>query len=187
MDDGLSAAVRENFVKLYAADLIYQGTRMVNWDPVLQTALSDDEVESIDKEGFMYRLRYAISDGSGHIDVETTRPETFFGDTAVAVHPEDARYQAFIGKTITLPIVGREIPVLGDEHANPEKGTGAVKITPFHDPNDYEVGQRHDLPLVQCMGFDGIMNEACGKFAGLDLHLPQGGDQRAGRNGCLPR
>ena len=121
MDDGLSAAVRENFVKLYEAGLIYQGTRMVNWDPVLQTALSDDEVESIDKEGFMYRLRYPLSDGSGHIDVETTRPETFFGDTAVAVHPEDARYQAFIGKTITLPIVGREIPVIGDEHANPER------------------------------------------------------------------
>ncbi|TVR11918.1 MAG: valine--tRNA ligase [Planctomycetota bacterium] len=168
MDEGLSQAVRENFVRLYEQGLIYQGTRMVNWDPVLQTALSDDEVEAIECDGAMWRLRYALSDGSGHIDVETTRPETFFADTAVAVHPDDPRYQSAIGKTVTLPIVGRAIPVIADLHANPEKGTGAVKITPFHDPNDYEVGLRHDLPMPQCIGFDGIMTEEAGQFAGQD-------------------
>ncbi|TVR44073.1 MAG: valine--tRNA ligase [Planctomycetota bacterium] len=168
MDEGLSQAVRQIFVQLYQAGLIYQGTRMVNWDPVLQTALSDDEVEAQDLDGSMWRLRYPLSDGSGFIEVETTRPETFFGDTAVAVHASDTRYQSFIGKTVTLPIIGREIPVIADEHANPEKGTGAVKITPFHDPNDYEVGQRHGLPMVQCIGFDGLMTAEAAHYAGQD-------------------
>ncbi|MHC5067520.1 MAG: valine--tRNA ligase, partial [Planctomycetota bacterium] len=170
MDEGLSQAVRENFVKLYEAGLIYQGTRMVNWDPVLKTALSDDEVEMHDQDGFMWKLRYPLADGSGHIDVETTRPETFFGDTAVAVNPEDPRLKDLIGKTVVLPIIGREIPVVGDEHADPSKGTGAVKITPFHDPNDYEVGQRHELPMVQVIDFDGTMTSGAAHYAGMDRY-----------------
>ena len=168
MDPGLSAAVRENFVRLYEQGLIYRGTRMVNWSPQLQTALANDEVEMEEVDGHMWRLRYPLADGSGHIDVETTRPETFFGDTAVAVHPDDPAKKDLIGKRVVLPIVGREIPVIGDEHADPEKGTGAVKITPAHDPNDYAVGQRHDLPLVQVMQLDGRMNEHCAHFAGMD-------------------
>ena len=168
MDDGLSQAVRENFVKLYKAGLLYRGKRMVNWSPALQTALANDEVETEDVAGHMWKLRYPLSDGSGHIDVETTRPETFFGDTGVAVNGDDERYKAMIGKTITLPIVGREIPIVADEHADPTKGTGAVKITPAHDPNDYEVGQRANLPMIQVMNFDGTMNEECAHFAGMD-------------------
>ncbi|MDA3960859.1 MAG: valine--tRNA ligase [Planctomycetota bacterium] len=170
MDEGLSKAVRENFVRLYQAGLIYQGTRMVNWDPVLQTALSDDEVEMHEQDGFMWKLRYQLAEGDGHIDVETTRPETFFGDSAVAVNPEDPRYQKLIGQQVLLPITGRAIPIIGDEHADPSKGTGAVKITPFHDPNDYEVGLRHELALVQCIGFDGVMNEQAAHFAGMDRY-----------------
>ncbi|MFW5882352.1 MAG: valine--tRNA ligase [Planctomycetota bacterium] len=168
MDAGLSRAVRENFVRLYEAGLIYKGERMVNWSPVLQTALSNDEVEMEEVDSCMWKLRYPLSDGSGHIDVETTRPETFFGDTAVAVHPEDPRYAASIGKTVTLPIVGREIPVIGDTHADPGKGTGAVKITPAHDPNDHEVGKRHDLPLVRVIGLDGHMLEGASRYAGME-------------------
>ncbi len=168
MDEGLSNAVKENFVKLYEAGLIYRGTRMVNWSPALQTALANDEVESEDVDGHMWKFRYELSDGSGHIEIETTRPETYFGDTAVAVHPEDERYKALIGKTVTLPIVGREIPIVADDYANPEKGTGAVKITPAHDPNDYELGKRHDLELITVMNFDGTMNEHAAHFAGQD-------------------
>ncbi|MBA3937692.1 MAG: valine--tRNA ligase [Planctomycetes bacterium] len=168
MDDGLSRAVRTMFVALFEKGLIYRGTRMVNWSPVLKTALSDDEVDMKDKPGFLWKLRYPLSDGSGHIDVETTRPETFFGDTAVAVNPADPRYQALIGRTVTLPIVGRLIPIVGDEHADPEKGTGAVKITPAHDPNDYEVGKRHGLPLVRVIGFDGTMTAEATGYAGQD-------------------
>ncbi len=168
MDEGLSRAVRTMFVALFEKGLIYRGTRMVNWSPVLKTALSDDEVDMKDKPGFLWKLRYPLSDGSGHIDVETTRPETFFGDTAVAVNPADPRYQALIGRTVTLPIVGRQIPIVGDEHADPEKGTGAVKITPAHDPNDYEVGKRHKLPLVRVIGFDGTMTAEATGYAGQD-------------------
>ncbi len=168
MDDGLSQAVRNNFVKLYEDGLIYRGTRMVNWSPALQTALSNDEVETEDIPGHMWKMRYPLSDGSGFIDVETTRPETFFGDSAVAVNPNDPRYKDSIGKTVTLPIINRDIPVIGDEHADPEKGTGAVKITPAHDPNDYEVGKRNDLPLIVIMNKDGTMNEKCAHFAGMD-------------------
>ncbi len=168
MDAGLSRAVRTMFVALFEKGLIYRGTRMVNWSPVLKTALSDDEVDMKDKPGFLWKLRYPLSDGSGHIDVETTRPETFFGDTAVAVNPADPRYQALIGRTVTLPIVGRQIPIVGDAHADPEKGTGAVKITPAHDPNDYEVGKRHGLPLVRVIGFDGTMTAEATGYAGQD-------------------
>lgn len=168
MDEGLSKAVREMFVSLHEAGLIYRGTRMVNWCPVQQTALSDDEVDHVEKQGHLWKLQYELVDGSGHIVVETTRPETFFGDTAVAVNPADPRYQAMIGKNVRLPIVGREIPIIGDEHANPEKGSGAVKITPAHDPNDYEVGQRHNLSLIRCIGFDGKMTAEAGPYAGQD-------------------
>ncbi len=168
MDDGLTKAVRTMFVKLFDAGLIYRGTRMVNWCPVQKTALSDDEVEAIEKNGHLWQLKYDLVDGSGHIVVETTRPETFFGDTAVAVNPADPRYQALIGKLVRLPIIGREIPIVGDDYANPEKGSGAVKITPAHDPNDYELGKRHQLPLIRVIDFDGTMTKDAAHFAGMD-------------------
>jgi len=168
MDAGLSRAVRTMFKLLYDQKLIYRGTRMVNWSPVLKTALSDDEVDVKDKQGHLWRLRYPLVDGSGHIEVETTRPETFFGDSAVAVNAADPRYQALIGKRVKLPIVGREIPIIADAHADPEKGTGAVKITPAHDPNDYEVGKRHGLPLVRVIGFDGTMTKEAAHYAGQE-------------------
>ncbi|GDY11444.1 valine--tRNA ligase [Planctomycetota bacterium] len=168
LDDGLSHAVRVQFVRLYQQGLIYRGTRMVNWCPVQRTALSDDEVDHIEKNGHLWKLRYDLEDHSGSIVVETTRPETFFGDTAVAVNPSDERYRALIGKRVRLPIIGRLIPIVGDEHADPTKGSGAVKITPAHDPNDYLVGQRHQLPLVRCIGFDGLMTAEAGPYAGLD-------------------
>jgi valyl-tRNA synthetase len=168
MDEGLSKAVRTMFVKLSDAGLIYRGTRMVNWCPVQRTALSDDEVEAVEKNGHLWQLRYDLVDGSGHIVVETTRPETFFGDTAVAVNPADPRYQAMIGKKVRLPIIGREIPIVGDQHADPEKGSGAVKITPAHDPNDYEVGKRHGLPLIRVIDFDGTMTREAAHYAGQD-------------------
>jgi valyl-tRNA synthetase len=168
MDEGLSRAVRTQFKNLFDAGLIYKGTRMVNWCPVQKTALSDDEVDYIEKNGHLWQLRYELEDGSGHIVVETTRPETFFGDTAVAVNPADERYKHLIGKRVRLPIVGRLIPIVGDEHADPAKGSGAVKITPAHDPNDYEVGKRHNLPLVRCIGFDGTMTAEAAHFAGQE-------------------
>jgi len=168
MDEGLSHAVRVMFNKLHQAGLIYRGMRMVNWCPVQRTALADDEVEAIEKNGHLWKLKYDLVDGSGHIVVETTRPETFFGDTAVAVNPADPRYQAMIGKKVRLPIVGREIPIVGDEHADPDKGSGAVKITPAHDPNDYEVGKRHNLPLIRVIGLDGTMTAETAHFVGLD-------------------
>jgi valyl-tRNA synthetase len=168
MDEGLSRAVRTQFKNLHDAGLIYRGTRMVNWSPVLKTALSDDEVEMREVDGAMWKLRYPLADGPGDIQVETTRPETFFGDLAVAVNPNDPRYQALIGRKVRLPVVGREIPIVGDDHADPEKGTGAVKITPSHDPHDYEVGQRHGLGLLRVIEFDGRMNDQAGPYAGMD-------------------
>jgi valyl-tRNA synthetase len=168
MDEGLSHAVRTQFKRLYDAGLIYRGMRMVNWSPALRTALSDDEVDMKDVEGTMWKLRYPLSDGSGEIQVETTRPETYFGDLAVAVNGQDPRYRELIGKTVRLPLLGRDIPIIADDHANPEKGTGAVKITPSHDPNDYLVGQRHGLGLLQVIGLDGRMNDKAGAYAGLD-------------------
>jgi len=168
MDEGLSRAVREHFVRLYDAGLIYRGTRMVNWSPKLRTALANDEVEMHEVDGKMWRLRYPLADGDGHVDVETTRPETFFGDTAVAVHPDDPRHRDLIGKEVVLPVIGRRIPIVGDDHADPEKGTGAVKITPAHDPNDYEVGRRHDLPLVTVMDETATMTAEAGNYAGMD-------------------
>ncbi|WP_120511722.1 valine--tRNA ligase [Photobacterium salinisoli] len=167
MDEGLSNAVREVFVRLYEDDLIYRGKRLVNWDPKLHTAISDLEVENKDKKGHMWHFRYPLADGvktadgKDYIVVATTRPETMLGDTGVAVNPEDPRYQDLIGKHILLPIVNRRIPIVGDEHADMEKGTGCVKITPAHDFNDYEVGKRHSLPMINILTFDAnIRNEA---------------------------
>ncbi|MFA7521491.1 MAG: valine--tRNA ligase [Halothiobacillaceae bacterium] len=151
LDDGLSEAVREVFVRLYEDGLIYRGKRLVNWDPVLRTAVSDLEVISEEEQGHLWHMRYPLTSGEGHLVVATTRPETMLGDTAVAVHPEDERYRHLIGQTITLPLVGREIPIIGDDYVDPEFGSGCVKITPGHDFNDYAIGQRHDLPLLNVL------------------------------------
>lgn len=168
LDEGLSSAVREVFVRLYEKGLIYRGKRIINWDPAARTALSDIEVEYKEVQGNLYHLRYMLKDGSGSIVVATTRPETMLGDTAVAVHPEDERYRHMIGKTLVLPIIGREIPVVADEYVEKEFGTGAVKITPAHDPNDFEVGRRHDLPQVLVMDESGTMNANAGPYQGMD-------------------
>ena len=168
LDEGLSRAVREVFVRLYEKGLIYRGKKIINWDPAARTALSDIEVEYKEVQGALYHLQYPLKDGSGHITVATTRPETMLGDTAVAVHPEDERYKHLIGKMLVLPIVGREIPIIADEYVEKEFGSGAVKITPAHDPNDFEVGERHQLPQVLVMDETGKMNENAGKYAGLD-------------------
>lgn len=159
MDEGLSHAVREVFIRLYDDGLVYRGKRLVNWDPVLHTAVSDLEVISQEENGFMWHLRYPLADGSGYLVVATTRPETMLGDTAVAVHPEDKRYQQFIGKKISLPLTMRKIPVIADEYVDPEFGSGCVKITPAHDFNDYIVGHRHDLPLINIFTVDAKINE----------------------------
>jgi valyl-tRNA synthetase len=169
MDDGLSQAVREVFVRLYDEGLIYRGKRLVNWDPVLHTAVSDLEVQSQEENGSLWHLRYPLADGSGHLVVATTRPETMLGDTAVAVHPKDERYQHLIGKKVELPLTGRTIPVVADEHVDPEFGSGCVKITPAHDFNDYEVGQRHNLPLINIFTVDAKLNDnAPATYQGMD-------------------
>ncbi|WP_368996471.1 valine--tRNA ligase [Caldifermentibacillus hisashii] len=168
LDEGLSKAVPEVFVSLYKKGLIYRGEYIINWDPVTKTALSDIEVIYKDIQGAFYHLRYPLKDGSGYIEIATTRPETMLGDTAVAVHPEDERYKHLIGKTIVLPIVGREIPIIADEYVDMEFGSGAVKITPAHDPNDFEVGNRHNLERILVMNEDGTMNEKAGKYKGMD-------------------
>lgn len=169
MDEGLSEAVKEVFVKLYEEDLIYRGKRLVNWDPVLHTAVSDLEVVSTEEQGNLWHMRYPLSDGSGHLVVATTRPETMLGDQAVAVHPDDERYQHLVGKTITLPLVGREIPIIADDYVDLEFGTGCVKITPAHDFNDYEMGKRHNLPMLNILTVDAAINdEAPEKYQGLD-------------------
>ncbi|MEH7354277.1 valine--tRNA ligase [Neobacillus drentensis] len=168
LDEGLSDAVREVFVTLYKKGLIYRGEYIINWDPSTKTALSDIEVIYKDVQGAFYHMRYPLADGSGHIEIATTRPETMLGDTAVAVHPEDDRYKHLIGKTVILPIVGREIPIVGDDYVDMEFGSGAVKITPAHDPNDFEVGNRHNLERVLVMNEDGSMNAKAGKYQGLD-------------------
>ena len=169
MDEGLSKAVAEVFVRLYDEGLIYRGKRLVNWDPVLHTALSDLEVLSSEEKGHLWRFRYPLADGDGYLVVATTRPETMLGDTAVAVHPDDERYKALIGKMIRLPLTDRLIPVVADEYVDPEFGTGCVKITPAHDFNDYEVGQRHDLPLINVFDENAVLNDAAPEaYRGLD-------------------
>ncbi|WP_448599768.1 valine--tRNA ligase [Thermoleptolyngbya sp.] len=168
MDEGLSRAVLHAFKQLYDEGLIYRGQYMVNWCPASQSAVSDLEVENQEVNGHLWHFRYPLTDGSGFIEVATTRPETMLGDTAVAVNPGDLRYQHLIGKTIRLPITQREIPVIADDYVDASFGTGAVKITPAHDPNDFEMGKRHNLPFINVMNKDGTMNEVAGPFQGLD-------------------
>jgi valyl-tRNA synthetase len=168
MDEGLSKAVRKVFVDLYKQGLIYRGKYIINWDPVARTAISDIEVIHKEVKGALHHMRYPLKDGSGYIQVATTRPETMLGDTAVAVHPDDERYQDMIGKTVILPIVNREIPIIADEYVEKEFGTGAVKVTPAHDPNDFEMGLRHNLPQIVVMDEQGKMNENAGKYQGMD-------------------
>ena len=168
LDEGLSKAVRKVFVDLYNKGLIYQGERIINWDPEAMTALSNEEVIYKDIPGAFYHLKYQLEDSEEYLDVATTRPETLFGDTAVAVNPDDERYNKYIGKNVILPIVNKLIPIVGDEHADMEKGTGCVKITPAHDPNDFEVGLRHNLERVVCINSNGTMNENATLYVGLD-------------------
>ena len=170
MDEGLSDAVIETFVRLHAEGLIYRGQRLVNWDPVLKTAISDLEVVSEEENGFLWSIAYPLSDGSGTLTVATTRPETLLGDTAVMVHPEDERYAHLIGKTVKLPLTDREIPIIADDYVDREFGTGVVKVTPAHDFNDYEVGQRHGLPMINILTPDAHLNDAVPeKYRGLDV------------------
>ena len=169
MDDGLSNAVREVFVRLHREGLIYRGKRLVNWDPALHTAISDLEVENREEQGHMWHFRYPLSDGSGHLVVATTRPETMLGDTAVAVHPEDPRYKDLIGQTVRLPLADRDIPIIADDYVDPDFGSGCVKITPAHDFNDYEVGKRHDLPQINLFTIEARLNDnAPQAYRGLD-------------------
>lgn len=167
LDDGCSRAVRTVFKNLYDQGLIYRGERIINWCPTCRTSISDAEVEYEEKAGHFWHLRYPLSDGSGWIELATTRPETLLGDTAVAVHPDDERYRHLAGKTVTLPLTGRRIPIVADEYVEMDFGTGVVKITPAHDPNDFEVGLRHNLPVLNIMNEDATINEAGGKYAGM--------------------
>jgi valyl-tRNA synthetase len=168
MDEGLSHAVGTAFTRLYDEGLIYRGNYLVNWCPASQSAVSDLEVEQKEVDGYLWHFRYPFTDGSGYVEVATTRPETMLGDTAVAVNPNDTRYRDLVGKTLMLPIVNREIPVIADEYVEAEFGTGCVKVTPAHDPNDFAMGQRHNLPMITVMNKDGTMNDNAGPFEGLD-------------------
>lgn len=170
MDEGCSRAVREVFVSLYEQGLIYQGTRITNWCPSCMTAISDIEVEHETEAGHLWHLRYQIEGTADYVEIATTRPETMFGDTGVAVHPDDERYKALVGKTLILPVVGRRIPLFADAYVDPAFGTGAVKVTPAHDPNDFEMGQRHDLEQIIVINADGTMNENAGRYAGMDRY-----------------
>ena len=170
MDEGCSKAVQEVFIRLYKKGYIYRGSRIINWCPVCQTSISDAEVEYQDQHGHFWHINYPVMGTDQVIEIATTRPETMLGDTAVAVHPEDERYKDLVGKMVVLPIVGRQIPVVADSYVDKEFGTGAVKITPAHDPNDFEVGKRHNLPEINVMNDDGTINENGGKYAGMDRY-----------------
>ena len=170
MDEGCSKAVKEVFVNLYHKGLIYQGNRIINWCPSCTTALSDAEVEYAEQDGFFWHIKYPLKDGSGFVEIATTRPETLLGDTAVAVHPDDERYKSLVGKMLILPLVGREIPVIADEYVDMEFGTGCVKITPAHDPNDFEVGLRHNLEQIKVLNDDATINSFGGKYEGMDRY-----------------
>lgn len=171
MDEGCSRAVEEVFVRLYKKGYIYKGNRIINWCPICKTSISDAEVEHVDQKGHFWHIKYPVAGEEGRfVEIATTRPETMFGDTAVAVNPSDERYQDIIGKTLILPVVNKEIPVIADEYVDMEFGTGCVKITPAHDPNDFEVGRRHNLELVNVMNDDATMNENAGKYAGMDRY-----------------
>ncbi|TRZ65408.1 MAG: valine--tRNA ligase, partial [Rhodocyclaceae bacterium] len=169
MDAGLSKTVTESFVRLYNEGLIYRGKRLVNWDPQLLTAVSDLEVVQEEEDGHLWHIRYPLADGSGHLTVATTRPETMLGDTAVMVHPDDERYARQIGKSVSLPLTGREIPIIADPYVDREFGSGCVKVTPAHDFNDYAVAQRHQLPMINILTLDAKINEnGAAKYRGLD-------------------
>src|SRR5690554_864993 len=176
MDDGFYKAVQEVFIRLYEDGLVYRGKRLVNWDPKLHTAISDLEVENKEEKGYFWHLRYPLADGQktqdgkDYVIIATTRPETMLGDTAVAVHPDDERYKDLVGKKVILPLVNREIPIVADDYVDSEFGTGAVKITPAHDPNDFEVGKRHNLPEINIMNDDASINENGGKYAGMSRY-----------------
>lgn len=170
MDEGLSDAVKEVFIKLYRKGLIYRGERIINWCPKCNTSISDAEVEHNEKQGHFWHFKYPVKDSDEYVVIATTRPETMLGDTAVAVHPDDERYKHLVGKTVILPLVNREIPVIADEYVDMEFGTGVVKITPAHDPNDFEVGLRHNLPQLRVMNDDATMNELAGKYSGMDRY-----------------
>jgi valyl-tRNA synthetase len=168
MDEGFTRAVQQIFVQLYEDGLIYRGDYMVNWDPGNQTALSDEEVDNEERTGHLWHIRYPITNGAGHLTIATTRPETMLGDTAVAVHPDDERYEGLVGETVTLPLLGREIPVIADDYIDSSFGTGALKVTPAHDENDFEIGRRHDLASVTVINDDGTISEGGGPYEGLD-------------------
>ena len=170
MDEGCSKAVKEVFVRLYEKGLIYRGERIINWCPHCKTSISDAEVTYEEKNGYFWHFRYPLKDGSGYLELATTRPETMMGDTAVAVHPDDERYKHLIGKTVILPLMNREIPIVADNYVEMDFGTGVVKITPAHDPNDFEVGLRHNLPIINVMTDEAIINENGGKYVGLDRY-----------------
>ena len=170
LDEGCSRAVREVFVRFYEKGLIYRGERIINWCPHCLTSISDAEVEHAEHDGSFWHLRYPLADGSGYVELATTRPETLLGDTAVAVHPDDQRYKDMVGKNVILPLVGREIPIVADEYVEMDFGTGVVKITPAHDPNDFEVGLRHNLPVINVMTEDAHINEQGGRYAGMDRY-----------------
>ena len=170
MDEGCSRAVREVFVSLYEEGLIYQGTRITNWCPRCHTALSDIEVEHETEVGHLWHLRYRFADSDDYVEIATTRPETMFGDTGVAVHPEDVRYREMVGRTLILPIANRQIPLFADEYVDPTFGTGAVKVTPAHDPNDFDMGKRHSLEQIKVIENDGTMGEGAGRYAGMDRY-----------------
>ncbi|MFR8975633.1 MAG: class I tRNA ligase family protein, partial [Eubacteriales bacterium] len=170
MDEGCSKAVKEVFVNLYKKGLIYQGSRIINWCPRCITALSDAEVEHAEQAGHFWHIKYPVKGSDEFVVIATTRPETLFGDTAVAVNPEDERYKDIIGKTLLLPLTDREIPVIADAYVDKEFGTGCVKITPAHDPNDFEVGLRHDLAQIKVLNDDATMNHYAGKYEGMDRY-----------------
>ncbi len=171
MDDGFSHAVQHTFVKLYEQGLVYRGAYLVNWCPVDMTAISDEEVDNVERDGHLWYVKYPLTDGTGDITIATTRPETMLGDSAIAVHPEDERYMNLIGKTVTLPLVGREIPIIADEYVKPEFGAGALKITPGHDKNDFDIGQAHGLPTISIMNLNATVNEHGGKYEGMDREV----------------
>ena len=189
MDEGLSQAVIETFVKLHEQGLIYRGQRLVNWDPVLKTAISDLEVVSEEEDGKMWSISYPLADGSGSLVVATTRPETMLGDTAVMVHPEDERYMHLIGKTVKLPLSDREIPIIADDYVDREFGTGVVKVTPAHDFNDYAVGQRHNLPMINILTPTAHINENAPEKISRPgpLCRPQSRTRRFNRTGSISR
>lgn len=170
LDEGCNEAVKEVFVRLYEKGLIYRGERIINWCPHCLTSISDAEVEYEEQDGHFWHIRYPLTDGSGYLEIATTRPETLLGDTALAVHPDDKRYEALVGKTVILPLVGREIPIIADNYVEMDFGTGVVKITPAHDPNDFEVGLRHNLPVINVMNDNATINENGGKYQGMDRY-----------------